>query len=80
LYQKAEVKHKAQVWFDNIKSFDKGLHGDTIVIVGKKKFENQEPCRLHPIYHDSVSTNKRNTLPNYLPALLRSGWEFDQGG
>ncbi len=77
LYQTAEIKHRAQEWFKKLNGLNNRFHGDTIVIVGEKKLEIDEPYRLHPIYHDSVSSNKRGDSPPYMPKLLHSDWKFD---
>jgi 2-polyprenyl-3-methyl-5-hydroxy-6-metoxy-1,4-benzoquinol methylase len=74
VYPSVHVKHLAHSWVNaNLPRRDKDLHGDTIVVIGRKVAESTEPRWLSPVYHDSVAENARGTVPDDVRSLLRPG-------
>jgi SAM-dependent methyltransferase len=74
VYPGVAVKHLARAWADaNLPDRDEDLHGDTIVVIGRKIAESAGPRRLNPVYHHSVAENANGAVPDDVASRLRPG-------
>jgi hypothetical protein len=81
VYPSVHVKHLAHAWANaNLPHRDEELHGDTIVVIGRKIAESAGPRWLSPVYHDSVAENARGVVPDDVASRLRPGVPDALGG
>ncbi len=74
VYPDAVAKREARDWMRRQRGYDLALHGDTIVVLGRKVAESSRPRWLHPIYHQSVSENEPDRVPPDVASRLMGGW------
>ncbi len=74
VYGPAAVKRKARAWVQaHLPMPDPALHGDTNIVIARKVAQSPRPRWIHPIYHESVSENRRDEVPDDVATLMRDG-------
>lgn len=75
VYGTAAVKLEARAWVQtHLPMPHPELHGDTNIVVARKAAQSARPRWIHPVYHDSVSENRRDEVPADIAGLMRDGF------
>jgi SAM-dependent methyltransferase len=75
VYPEARAKRQAHEWIRRaMPSAGDHLHGDTIVVLGRKVEASKQPRWIHPVYHASIAENPTEAVPEDVAALVRDGF------